>query len=473
MSLGLSPAEIVERDEGRALPVHPDWPRVELKDVATVQNGFAFPSSGFTSSSGTPLIRIRDVKRGSTETMFDGDYPPDYIVPVGAVLIGMDGDFNCAIWPGPDALLNQRVCRVRAKDDRLDERFLAYVLPPYLKAINDHTSSITVKHLSSRTVERIPIPLPSIDEQKQIVAEIDTQFARLDDAVTALQRARTRLKRYRASVLKAACEGRLVPTEAELARQEGRSYEPASVLLERIRAERGAAPGKRRGKTKPAPALDTSNLPELPEGWAWTTVAKLNPSDRTCAYGVLQPGPDVDRGVPFVRVGDISDGHIELSSLKHIEPSVAAQYPRTTLRGGEVLITLVGTIGRTAVVPDSLARANVARAVGVIPLVESIHSRWVEIWFRNPTKVREMVGKSHEVARKTLNLEDVREALVAIPPLEEQQRINTEVERLMSISEQMAATVEANLKRAESLRQSILRLAFSGQLVRRAVESVA
>ena len=97
--------------------------------------------------------------------------------------------------------------------------------------------------------------------------------------MAALRRARANLKRYRASVLKAACEGRLVPTEAELARSEGRGYEPAGVLLERILAERRArweSQEKRRGKYKEPSAPDASALPELPEEWVWARLESLS-----------------------------------------------------------------------------------------------------------------------------------------------------------------------------------------------------
>ena len=112
-------------------------------------------------------------------------------------------------------------------------------------------------------------PFPPLREQHRIVAEIEAQFTRLDASVAALRRARANLKRYRASVLKAACEGWLVPTEAELAHSEGRDYEPAGVLLERILAERRArweSREKRRGKYEEPSAPDASGLPELPEG---------------------------------------------------------------------------------------------------------------------------------------------------------------------------------------------------------------
>jgi hypothetical protein len=169
--------------------------------------------------------------------------------------------------------------------------------------------------------------------------------------------------------------------------------------------------------------------------------------------------------VLLIRVGDINDGRVIPDEIKKINPKIAAAYPRTRLQGGEVLITLVGAIGRTAVVPPEFAGANTARAVGVLPLTPLMLSHWVELWFRNPAKIREMTGKSHEVARKTLNLEDVRAAVVAVPPLAEQHQIVSEVERRLSIVAGAEAQVDANLRRADRLRQSILKQAFSGQLV--------
>ena len=130
----------------------------------------------------------------------------------------------------------------------------------YLKAytnfvnLEGYVSGTTRPKLTQAALNSIPIPLPPLPEQHCIVAEIETQFTRLDASVAALRRAQANLKRYRASVLKAACEGRLVPTEAELARSEGRDYEPAGVLLERILAERlrplgvpGEAAGQEQG----------------------------------------------------------------------------------------------------------------------------------------------------------------------------------------------------------------------------------
>ncbi|MFN2398564.1 MAG: hypothetical protein ABR543_07970 [Gemmatimonadaceae bacterium] len=147
-------------------------------------------------------------------------------------------------------------------------------------------------NLTHGRFKKLPVVIAPLSEQHRIVEAIESYFTRLDDAVATLERVQRNLKRYRASVLKAAVEGRLVPTEAELAHTEGRDYEPASVLLERILAERRRrweeaelAKMKAKGKVpkddvwnakyEESVAPDTSDLPELPEGWCWASLDGL------------------------------------------------------------------------------------------------------------------------------------------------------------------------------------------------------
>jgi type I restriction enzyme S subunit len=283
-------------------------------------------------------------------------------------------------------------------------------------------------------------------------------------------------------VLKAAVEGRLVPTEASLARAEKRAYEPAEALLARILNERrrrweeaelarlqAAAKtpkgDKWKAKYEEPAAPNTSALPEVPEGWCWATVDQLTDGARNSGYGVLVPGPDVTDGVPLVRVGDIHDGTVSTNELKRIDRVIADQFAKTYLSGGEILLSLVGTIGRTAVVPPNLSGANVARAVAVIPASSLVRSRWLEMWFRSPGIQVLMNSRAHEVARKTLNLEDVRSSAVAVPPVGEQERIIAEAEALESAAAAAASTVVANSARCLRLRQAVLKWAFEGKLV--------
>lgn len=169
--------------QGDALSLPKGWEIKKLGEVLKVQNGFAFNSKLFTTETGTPLIRIRDIKNGiGTETNFNGPYYKKYEVKAGDFLIGMDGEFGCYEWKGDTALLNQRVCRLQEFSNKLHPRFLFYGINKYLKAIEDVTAYATVKHISSKQIEAIEIPLPPLPEQQRIVSILDEAFAAIAKA---------------------------------------------------------------------------------------------------------------------------------------------------------------------------------------------------------------------------------------------------------------------------------------------------
>ena len=124
-----------------------------------------------------PLVRIRDVVRGKSDTYFDGDYDDRYVVNDGDYLIGMDGQFNLARWNGGRALLNQRVCKIEDLSPETDRDYLARFLPKALKDIEDATPFVTVKHLSVKQLRDIDFPLPPLAEQKRIAGILDAADA--------------------------------------------------------------------------------------------------------------------------------------------------------------------------------------------------------------------------------------------------------------------------------------------------------
>ena len=237
MALGISPSEIVDKGAYQLLCKASHWKRVPLSHVADVQNGFAFKSAYFDREDGVPLIRIRDLQGSNTEHCYFGEYDKCYLVRSGDILIGMDGDFTAARWRGEQAILNQRVCRIQIRSDLFDDRFLFLCLQPYLNAINAETSSVTVKHLSSKTVETIPFPLPPLNEQHRIVAKIEELFSELDKGIESLKTARAQLKVYRQAVLKHAFEGKLT---AQWRKENKDKLETPEQLLARIKQERAA-----------------------------------------------------------------------------------------------------------------------------------------------------------------------------------------------------------------------------------------
>jgi len=145
-----------------------------------VLSGFPFPSAGFREDgSGVPLIRIRDLLPGKTETTFVGSYDPAYLVRTGETLVGMDGDFNCVDWAGTPALLNQRVCKITANGQELNHRYFRHWLPAKLVEIHRKTPQTTVRHLSTYDIEAISVPFFPSPEQTRIAEVLDT----LDEAI--------------------------------------------------------------------------------------------------------------------------------------------------------------------------------------------------------------------------------------------------------------------------------------------------
>lgn len=152
-----------------------NWEYKPLKQLANILYGCPFDSEFFNSESkGMPLIRIRDVKPGYTSTYFNGSYSSEYLIKKGEYLIGMDGEFNIAPWKSKEALLNQRVCRVKSSnEDIVLSDFIYYYLGKELKHIESKTSFVTVKHLSAKVLNAINHPVPPREVQEQIVAELD------------------------------------------------------------------------------------------------------------------------------------------------------------------------------------------------------------------------------------------------------------------------------------------------------------
>lgn len=305
------------------------------------------------------------------------------------------------------------------------------------------------------------------NEMRKILETVDSYLSRLDAAVASLTQAQTKLEAYRASVLKAAVEGRLVPTEAELAKAEGRTYEPADKLLERILRERRRAweeAGHRGGYQEPA-FPDTDDLPRLPEGWVWATTEMLCDASRSITYGVIKLGDDTPDGIPVLRSSNVRHLALELDYVKRTVPEIESEFRRTRLVGGEVLVTVRGTLGGVAVVPPECRGFNVSREVAMLAMVDPTLAPTVALMVGSPLLQDWMLQRARGITYQGVNISTLKELPIPLPPLSEQSRLVAEAERQISICGSSAAAVTNDLTRCSRLRQSILKAAFEGQLV--------
>lgn len=339
---------------------------------------------------------------------------------------------------------------LRPKDGLLNQYLYRFISQQAFRneAERSMTGAVGLRRVPKQFIENFEIPLPPLHMQKRIVAEIEKQVSRLDEAVTNLKRVKANLKRYRASVLKAAVEGRLVETEAEIARREGREYESGAQLLERI-LETRRRDWKGKGQYKEPAAPDVSELPEMPEGWAWGTVEQITENHDGRRIPVRAKERETTQGpYPYYGASGIID------------------YVNGFLFEGNFLLVAedgANLLSRnTPIAFRATGKFWVNNHAHIIQTLESIPLAFVEVFLNS----RDLAPFVTGTAQPKLTQAALNKIPIPLPPLAEQQRIVAEVDRRLSLVRETAAQVEANLKRAERLRQSVLQKAFSGELVR-------
>jgi type I restriction enzyme S subunit len=365
---------------------------------------------------------------------------------------------------------------LKPKKDVVHPKYLEYWMnsPLINKLSHEKATGSGRLTLALEESRRLPIPIAPMHEQLQIVAEIEKQFSRLDEAVTNLKRVKANLKRYKVAVLKAAVEGRLVETEAERARREGRSYETGAQLLQRIlETRRSQWEGK--GKYKEPVAPDITDLPELPEGWVWTSLESLivdGPQN-----GIYLPKSLYGTGHPILRIDDYQQDWMRpVTELQRVraKPEEVATY---SLRSGDIVINRVNSpshLGKVAVwaieTEMPLFESNMMRAA----LSSGVVSLYVASYLRSlHGRARLTKQAKWAVNQASINQQDVCGTPVPLPPLAEQNRIVTEVDLRLSVLRETEAQVDANLQRAERLRQAILGKAFKVPQSQFAMETIA
>ena len=457
------------------------WVWTPLERISEIILGQSPPSSTYnTDGKGLPFYQ------GKLE--FGETYPtprkwcttPKKIAEKGDVFISVRAPV------GPTNLCPEKSCVGRGLAairglSGIEPFFILYLMRAYEDVLAGKGAGTTFNAITGNQLKTFEIALPPLPEQHRIVIKIEELFTKLDAGINELHKAQSQLKRYRQSVLKAAFEGKL--TEAWRAEYQEK-IEPASVLLERILKERreqweteqlnqmkakGNMPkdDKWKAKYKEPVAPDTSNLPKLPNGWKWVKLGQVTYLITKGSSPRWQGFNYVDRGIFFLRSQNVGWGGLDLSNIAHLPEAFNEKERKSILKEGDVLLNLVGaSIGRAAIASDELEGANMNQAVALIRLVkDGLDNKFLTNYLLSPEAQSTIHGKKVDVARANLSLTDVSEFAVPLPPFLEQQAIGTEVESRLSIADEVEKTITVELKRAEQLRQSILKKAFSGKLV--------
>lgn len=354
--------------------------------------------------------------------------------------------------------------------------FLMYQLqsPQVQKELLKEAKGTAQKGIYLKTLGGIPVLLPPLNEQRRIVAKIEALKARSQRVKEALEDIPQLLDQFRQSVLAAAFRGDLTADW----REQNPDVETASVLLERIRAERrrrweeaelekmkasGKLPkdDKWKEKYKDTKTVDTDNLPEIPDGWIWVT------ADDLCYQitdGEHNQPPYQEEGFPMLTAKHVQDGFVDMADAKFISKE---DFEKSLLRcapeNGDLLIVSVGaTTGRAAIVFDCPPFALVRSVLLLKPLSNVrfiqnwIRSRWCQSW----------IGRaSGATAQAHLYINDTKRMPVPLPPGKEQQEIIKRVESLFKVAQNIQNEYQEIKANLNQLDQSTLAKAFRGELV--------
>ncbi|TKB78761.1 MAG: hypothetical protein E8D42_04835 [Nitrospira sp.] len=405
------------------------WNYRKISEVTTKVGSGSTPRGGESvyQDSGVPLIRSMNVHSSGFKSdglaFIDADEArklDHVIVQPSDVLLNITGASIGRVTTAPNALagarVNQHVCIIRPKEE-LSSSFLSFFLasPNEQARVMNVQVGATRQALTKAMVLDWDVPVPPFHEQQEIVAEIEKQFSRLDEAVANLKRVKANLKRYKASVLKAAVEGALVPIKN---RQTTKIGEVADLVT------KGSSPN-----------------------WQGFTYA--------------------DSGVVFVRSQNVGWGNLDLSDIAHLPPAFNEKERKSVLRTGDVLLNIVGaSIGRAAVATPEIEGGNVNQAVAVIRLnKERMLPKYLMLNLLSPGTQAAIHTEKVDVARANVSLSDIKVFSILCPSLAEQGMMVAEVELRLSVIEELQGSVEASLARADRLRQSILKRAFEGKLI--------
>lgn len=427
-------------------PVPEGWVWRTLEESCEIVLGQSPPSCTFnTKGVGLPFYQ------GKAE--FGDLYPqparwcsePKKVAEAGDILISVRAPVGSTNLCRERSCIGRGLAAVRPGAG-VSGRYVLYFLRHIERDWANRATGTTFAAIGGRVLKAQKIPLAPLPEQRRIVAAIEKHFSRLDAALAALRQVQANLKRYEAAVLKAACEGRLAPTGAALARAEER--EDAGLSAVRTEDDEGAA--------------------ELAKGWVRASLGQLVEKIEAGRSPRTQGRPARPGEFGVLKVSAVSWGHFRAGENKALLPGDEPG-DTPTVRAGDLLISRANTaelVGAVVLVEQDYPHLMLSdKTLRLVPAVEKISRKYLLYALRAQQArdffARVASGTSHSM--RNISQAKLRATPIALPPLAEQRRIVQEIERRFSAVATLEETVVASLARAERLRRAILKQAFAGR----------
>jgi len=436
--------------EGRELPE--GWALSTLGEVAGKgQYGWTTKAS---SSGSVKLLRTTDITKGpiNWETVpFCQENPDDidrYCLWPGDIVVSRAGSVGFASLIGEvssPSVFASYLIRFSPEQRVVTPRYVDLFLhsPDYWVEISGAAAGIALANVNARKLALIPIPLAPLNEQRRIAAKIDTTLTAVEACRQRLDGVAAILKRFRQAVLAAATTGELT--------REWREINQSSQIPPQ--------------HSKTAEESFTDNpFPAVPNDWTICRGADAVESGAEIVYGIVQPGPKLNEGVPYIRGTDIVNGSIQEDQLLRTSEAIATRYKRSELKGGDVLLGIIRAT-KVAVVPDSLAGANITQGTARFRPSGRVRTRFLAIVLESPLVQSWLHAHYRGIDMPGLNLADVRRVPIPLPTLLEQDEIISRFSLISDFADQLEDKLTTARKIVDRLTPALLAKAFRGELV--------
>lgn len=441
------------------------WEWVKFSEVATVASDLVDPA-GFQD---TPHIAPNHIESGTGRLLeyatvaADKVTSPKHRFKPGQILYSKIRPYLCkAVLIDFAGVCSADMYPINSK---IDAAYLHcwMISSAFTEQASGQQGRTVLPKINQEALALLSVPVPPLAEQRRIVARVEALKARSRKVRTELEPVPRFLSEYRQSVLAAAFRGDLTAQW----REQRPGTESASALLDRVRHDRQRKwESANRGKkyTRPKP-VEEADVPDLPAGWCWATAEEVVADDAGIRYGIVQPGPPLKDGVPYVRGVDIQDGQVLLDQLWKTSPAIDEQYRGSRLREGDVLLGIIRHL-KVAVVPKELDGGNMARTTARLrpsPLVSTeylagvLASPFCQTWLKSNYRGGTSMPK--------VNIADVCRLPIPIAPRDEQAAICEAVRQSRRLLDVVTAEVSGALAECVRLEESILAAAFRGELV--------
>ncbi len=368
----------------------------KLGDVASYINGYAFKPSDW-SDTGLPIIRIQDLTGNSYQAnRYNGEYALKYEVNQGDVLISWSASLGVYVWQGEKALLNQHIFKVIFDKTEISKSFFVHQVENILEKASSEAHGATMKHLTKPIFDALPFYLPPLDEQRKIAAVLD----KVSDLIAKRRQQLDKLDEL---------------IKAKFVEMFGDEDYPYKELISLIKEGAGLS------------------------------------------YGIVQPGDDGTGDMGVLRPVDLIDGKINTTSIKYIDRSIGEGFKKTELYGKELLITVRGTTGITALTDDRFIGMNVTRGIAVIRYDnEKINPVYLNTYLKTDESQRYIQERTRGATLQQINLSDLRVQQILVPPRDEQEQFAAFVEQ----TEKTKITISKSLEKLETLKKALMQEYF-------------